>query len=62
MTTDISKEAVQIPLSNSAQCQSALKHFKDGISHFSGLPVSTIQVHVTAKDDFSNNRDIDSLF
>uniref|UniRef100_A0A1B6L868 Queuine tRNA-ribosyltransferase accessory subunit 2 n=1 Tax=Graphocephala atropunctata TaxID=36148 RepID=A0A1B6L868_9HEMI len=38
MVTNISSQAVQIPLSNSAQCYNGVKHFKEGISSFAGLP------------------------
>ncbi|XP_046682360.1 queuine tRNA-ribosyltransferase accessory subunit 2 [Homalodisca vitripennis] len=37
MVTDISSQAVHIPLSNSAQCYNGVKHFKEGISSFAGL-------------------------
>lgn len=40
MVSNISTQAVQIPLANSAQCYGGMKLFKEGISSFVGLPVS----------------------
>lgn len=40
LVTDLQSQAVQIPLANSAQCHSSMKHFKDEISSFVGLKVS----------------------
>lgn len=39
LVTDLNTQVVQIPLSNSAQCHSPMKHFNDDISTFVGLKV-----------------------
>lgn len=40
IVADISKQALQMPLANSAQCYKGVVNYHKGISSFVGLPVS----------------------